>query len=543
MTASPSTATRDARCDVVVIGGGHNGLVCAAYLARAGLRVIVVERRAVVGGTAITEEFHPGFRNSVCSYVVSLLHPKVIADLELARFGLEIIDRPGGSFAPLESGDCLSLPRDDARARAEIARFSSHDAEAYGPFHAVLEDTARALRGIVLETPPNIGGGLGDLWRALAAANRLRKLSADRQRALAKLMTASIGDYLDAWFSFDGLKGVYGFEGVIGNMVSPYASGSAYVLLHHYFGEVNGRVGAWGHARGGMGAITQAMARSAEARGVEIRVSAPVAEVLVEGGRAAGVRLADGAVIRARAVAANVNPKTLFLDMVDPGALEAEFLRAMRAWRCRSGTFRMNVALSELPAFTGMPEGDPQELLSGTIDIAPSLAYLERAFDDARQAGWSKAPIVSMCIPSTIDDSLAPPGAHVASLFCQHFNPALPDGRSWDEVKDAVADLIIDTVDAYAPNFRRSVVGRQVLSPLDLEREFGLVGGDIFHGALHLDQIFSLRPAAGYADYRAPIAGLYLCGSGAHPGGGVTGAPGHNAAREIVRDVRRRRLG
>jgi len=326
-------------------------------------------------------------------------------------------------------------------------------------------------------------------------------------------------------------------------MVSPYAPGSAYVLLHHYFGEVNGRIGAWGHAKGGMGAITQAMARSAEAHGVEIEVGAPVAEVLLEGGRAVGARLADGRAIKARAVAGNVNPKLLFLEMVDPAVLAPEFLRAMRAWRCRSGTFRMNVALSELPAFAGMPAGDPATLMSGTIDIAPSLAYLERAYDDAKAGGWSAEPVVSMCIPSTLDDTLAPPGAHVMSLFCQHFHPELSGGRTWDEVKETVADQIIETVDRYAPNFKRAVVGRQVLSPTDLEREFSLVGGDIFHGALHLDQIYSLRPAAGYADYRTPVPGLYLCGSGAHPGGGVTGLPGRNAAREIARDFRRRRVG
>ncbi len=535
MSAEPSV-------DVLVIGAGHNGLACAAYLAAGGLRVKVVERRGVVGGAAVTEEFCPGFRNSVCAYVVSLLHPKVIAELDLARHGLEILERPGGSLAPLGDGRCLWLPRDDARAKAEIAGFSSRDAEASPAFHAILQDAARALRGLVLETPPNIGGGWGDLWRALTAANRLRRLDAARQGALARLMTTSVGDYLDEWFEFDGLKGVYGFEGIVGNMVSPYAPGTAYVLLHHYFGEVNGKVGAWGHAKGGMGALTQAMARAAEARGVEIELGAPVAEVLVEGDRALGVRLADGRAVRAKAVAANVNPKLLFLDLVDSGALAPDFVRAMRAWRCRSGSFRMNVALAELPAFEGLPGGESAELLSGTIDIAPSLGYLERAYDEARQLGWARAPIVSMCIPSILDDTLAPKGAHVASLFCQHFNPELRHGESWDDVKDRVADLIIATVESYAPNFRRAVVGRQVLSPLDLEREFGLVGGDIFHGALHLDQLYSLRPAPGYADYRTPIRGLYLCGSGAHPGGGVTGAPGHNAAREILRDVRRRRM-
>jgi len=528
-------------CDFLTIGGGHNGLVCAGYLARAGLKVRVVERRGMVGGAAVTEEFHPEFRNSVCSYVVSLLHPKVIADLELPRYGLEILDRPGGSFALLTGGRCLSLPRDDGRAQAEIARFSPRDAARYEAFHDVLAEAARALRPLMLDTPPKIGGGWRDLWHALVAGNRLRHLDAESQRNLAALMTKSVGDYLDEWFEFDGLKGVYGFEGIVGNMVSPYMPGTAYVLLHHYVGEVNGRVGAWGHARGGMGAVTQAMARSAEAGGAEILLNAPVHEVLLDKGRAAGVVLTDGRTLRARGVAANVNPKMLFLDMVDPAVLTPEFLRAMRAWRCRSGTFRMNVALSELPAFSGMPADAASELLSGTIDICPSLGYLERAYDDAKAGGWAREPIISMCIPSTLDDGLAPSGSHVASLFCQHFNPELSDGRDWDDVKDEVADHIVNTVDAYAPNFRRAVVGRQLLSPRDLEREFGLVGGDIFHGALHLDQIYSLRPHAAYPDYRTPVPGLYLCGSGAHPGGGVTGLPGHNAAREILRDLGRRR--
>jgi phytoene dehydrogenase-like protein len=531
---------KDPAYDVVVLGAGHNGLVCAGYLAAAGLRVKVVERRGVVGGAAVTEAFHPGFRNSVCSYVVSLLHPKVIAELELERFGLEILDRPGGSFAPQPDGRYLSLPRDRAAAERSIAAFSKADAQAFGRFETVLEETAQALRQVVLETPPNLGGSWRDLLSALRVGNRLRQLDLGAQRAFADLMTMSIGDYLDEWFECDPLKGIFGFEAMVGNLVSPYAQGSAYVLLHHYFGEVNGIVGAWGHARGGMGAVTQAMARSAEARGVEIEVEAPVAEVIVEGGRARGVVLEDGSAIRARAVAANVTPKVLFLKLVDRAALDPEFVRGIEGWRCRSGSFRMNLALSELPRFAGLSGADDEAaLLSGTIDIAPSLGYLERAYDDAKGGGWSRQPIVSMCIPSTLDDSLAPAGAHVMSLFCQHFNPRLSGGRTWDEVGDQVADLIVDTVDGYAPGFKASVLGRQVLTPLDLEREFGLSGGDIFHGALHLDQIYSLRPAAGHADYRMPIPGLYLCGSGAHPGGGVTGAPGHNAAREMARDLKR----
>jgi phytoene dehydrogenase-like protein len=355
-------------------------------------------------------------------------------------------------------------------------------------------------------------------------------------------MTMSVGDYLDRWFESDPLKGVFAFEGIVGHMVSPYQAGTAYVLLHHAFGEVNGRTSAWGHAKGGMGAITQAMARSAEAHGAEIEVSAPVKEVIVEQGVARGVQLEDGRAIRARVVSANTNPKLLFLGLMDPGLLPADFRRRMEGWRCRSGSFRMNVALSELPRFCGLGEEEARPKLKGTIDVCPSLAYADRAYDDAKILGWSRRPVLSMCLPSLLDDTLAPEGCHVMSLFCQHFNPELPDGRSWDDVKEEVADMIVETVTEVAPNFRQAVVGRQVLSPLDLEREFGLVGGDIYHGALHLDQIYSLRPAAGYARYRTPVEGLYLCGSGAHPGGGVTGLPGHHAAKAIAKDLKRGRV-
>ncbi len=535
-------STSNQTYDVVVIGAGHNGLTCAGYLARVGLKVKVVERRHVVGGAVVTEEFHPGFRNSVCSYVVSLLNPKVIRELELERHGLTIMDRDSGSFSALSDGAYLQVARDSALAQAEIAKFSKKDAEAYPAFEQEVAEIAEILREILLQPAPNLGGGWADVWSAVKLGNGLRKLSTKQQATLAELMTMSVGDYLDRWFESEELKGVFAFEGIVGNMVSPYHPGTAYVLLHHAFGEVNGRTGAWGHAKGGMGAITQAMARSAEAHGAEIEVSAPVKEVIVEDGVARGVALEDGRAIRARAVSANTNPKLLFLSLMDPGILPADFRRRMEGWRCRSGSFRMNVALSELPRFCGLSEEEARPKLKGTIDICPSLAYAEQAYDDARTLGWARAPVVSMCLPSLLDDTLAPAGRHVMSLFCQHFNPELPDGRSWDEVKEEVADLLIETVTEYAPNFRQAVVGRQVLSPLDMERDYGLVGGDIFHGALHLDQIYSLRPAAGYARYRTPVEGLYLCGSGAHPGGGVSGLPGHHAAKAIAKDLKRGRV-
>ncbi len=531
--------------DAIVIGGGHNGLVCAAYLAAAGLKIGVLERRAVVGGAAVTEEFWPGFRNSVASYTVSLLNPKVIRDLELHAHGLKIVERKISNFLPLPDGRYLKVG--GGTTKAEVAKFSNHDADRLDEYGAKLEAIADVLRSVVLETPPNVVAGgwsaaLPELFKAGKLGNRLSRLDLELRRELLDLFTKSAGDYLDGWFESQPIKAAYGFDGIVGNYASPYTPGSAYVLLHHCFGEVNGKKGVWGHAIGGMGAITQAMARVCAARGVEIRTDCPVREVLLENGRAAGVVTEAGEVFRARIIVSNLNPKLLFTRLVDPAALPADFLRRIHNWRCASGTFRMNVALSELPDFSCLPGRQPADHHTAGIIIAPSLEYMDRAYIEAKTTGWSRRPIVEMLIPSTLDDSLAPPGRHVASLFCQHVAPELPDGKSWDDRREEVADLMIATVDAYAPNFRASVLGRQILSPLDLERTFGLVGGDIFHGALSLDQIFSARPMLGHADYRAPIPGLYMCGSGTHPGGGVTGAPGHNAAREILRDVKRRRV-
>lgn len=529
--------------DVVVLGGGHNGLVCAAYLAKAGCRVKVVERRGIVGGAAVTEEFCPGFRNSTASYTVSLLNPTVIRDLALHEHGLRIVERRALNFLPLP--DDRYLIAADGRTKGEIAKFSARDAERYDAYGAEIEAIAGLLRATILEAPPNVvagwsGRSLSELVRALLLGNRARRLDMTNRRALLDLFTKSATDYLDGWFESEPVKALFGFDAVVGNYASPATPGTAYVLLHHVFGEVNGKRGIWGHAIGGMGAITQAMARAAQAAGVEIETDAPVREVLVERDRAAGIVLEDGRVIRAGTVAANVNPRLLYERLVPEGALPAEFLARMRRWRCGSGTFRMNVALSRLPSFTALPGSEPADHHTAGIILAPSLAYMDRAYHDAREHGWSREPIVEMLIPSTLDDSLAPPGAHVASLFCQHVAPELP-GRSWDDHREEVADLMIDTVERFAPGFRASVIGRQALTPLDLERTFGLIGGDIFHGALSLDQLFSARPMLGYADYRSPVAGLYHCGSGAHPGGGVTGAPGHNAAKAILADRARTR--
>ena len=531
----------DRNIDVLLVGGGHNGLVCAAYLARAGLKVTVLERRAVVGGAAVTEQFHPGFRNSVASYTVSLLQPRVIEDLDLHRHGLRIVLRKRNNFLPLP--DALGggyLLTGAGRSADEVAKFSRRDAEALPAYEARLDAVADVLRALALQPPPNVTDGgwwqaLPELLRGARLGRRLHALDPTLRQELLDLFTISAAEYLDRWFESGPIKALFGFDGIVGNYASPHAPGSAYVLLHHVFGEVNGVKGAWGHASGGMGAITQAMARAAAEAGVDIRTGEGVDEVLVEGGRATGVATRSGEVLRARAVVANVNPKLLYQRLLPAAAVPPATRERMANWRCGSGTFRMNVALSRLPDFTALPgEGDH---LSAGIILAPSLDYMDRAWRDARDHGWSREPIVEMLIPSTLDDSLASPGMHVASLFCQHVAPELPGGRSWDDHREDVADLMIATVDRYAPGFAASVLGRQALSPLDLEREFGLVGGDIFHGALSLNQLFSARPMLGQAGYRGAIPGLYLCGAGTHPGGGVTGAPGHNAAQVVIADL------
>jgi phytoene dehydrogenase-like protein len=525
--------------DVVIIGAGHNGLTCAAYLAMAGLRVKVVERRKVAGGAAVTEEFHPGFRNSVAAYTVSLLNSQIISDLKLAEHGLRIVERRAQNFLPSPDGSYLLTG--EGRTHRSLARLSERDAGKIDAFNRQLEEIADVLRALVLRAPPNITQGfgpnaIGEALNALGTANILRRLSLEQQRSLLDLFTRSAGEMLDDVFESDLVKALFGFDAIVGNYASPYAAGSAYVMLHHAFGEVNGKKGVWGHAIGGMGAITQAMARAASGHGVDIALAAGVREVIVERDRAVGVILDNGETIRARYVASSVNPKLLYTRLLPSGALPAEFLTRINHWRNGSGTFRMNVALSALPSFTAMPE--PGDHLTAGIILGPSLGYMDRAWQDARAQGWSREPIVEVLIPSTLDETLCPPGQHVASLFCQHVAPELSGGRSWDDHREEVADLMIATVERYAPGFGTSVIGRQILSPLDLERQFGLLGGDIFHGALTLNQLFSARPMLGHADYRGPLKGLYHCGSGAHPGGGVTGAPGHNAARVILGDHR-----
>ena len=527
--------------DAVVIGGGHNGLVCASYLAGAGMKVRLIEVRDEVGGAAVTESFHPGFRNSTASYTVSLLHPKVIKDLNLAEHGLKIVERAAANFLPLSHNQYLLMGRSLPEIQGEVARFSTRDAQSLPEYYARLERVASVVRELWLKSPVNLGQGgwTGDFLSALSLARLAHKIEAQTRADLLDFFTKSAGDLLDHWFESAPLKAALGFDAIVGHFASPYTPGSAYVLLHHALGEVNGKRGAWGHALGGMGAISAAMRKEAERRGVEILTGCAVTQVCVDQRGAQGVLLADGRLIEGRCVVSAINPKLLYTRLIAPPLLEPDFLRRIKQYHCASGSFRMNVALSELPNFSCLPGNNAALHHQSGIVLAPSLRYMEEAYFDARRLGCSRAPVVELVIPSIVDDSLAPPGQHVASLFCQHFNPVLPNGLDWAEIKEPAADLVIDTVNQYAPNFKASVLGRMVLSPLDLEQRFGLVGGDIFHGALTLDQLWTARPLLGYGAYRGPIAGLYMCSAGTHPGGGVTGAPGHNAAREIIRDFKK----
>ena len=523
--------------DAIIIGAGHNGLTCAYYLAKRGLKVAVLESSTVVGGAAVTDEFLPGFRNSAASYTVSLLQPKVIRDMELERHGLKVVLRKTDNFLPGD-GDYLLAGR-GGLTRKEIARHVKDDGEAYDRYVAELGTVVRLLKKWLLRAPPNVGSRVSAIPKLLSLGRDMAGLSLAETRIVHDFAVRSAGEVLDRHFKGELVKALFGFDGVVGNFASPYSPGSAYVLLHHLFGEAAGVPGAWGHAIGGMGSITQAMARACREAGVDILLNTPVEEVIVErnakGARAVGV-VAGGKAWRAANVVAGVNPKLLFDRLVPGGAVDPDVESRMRGWKCESATFRMNVALSELPKFSVLPKRG-NHLTAGII-MAPSLDYMHRAWLDAEVNGWAREPIIEMLIPSTLDPTLAPKARQVASLFCQHFRYDLGPGRSWQDEREKAADAIIATVDGHAPGFAKSVLGRQIHSPLDLERRFGLIGGDIFHGKMSLDQLFSARPMIGAADYRMPLKGLYLCGSGAHPGGGVTGAPGHNAAHAVLADRR-----
>jgi phytoene dehydrogenase-like protein len=492
-----------------------------------------------VGGAAVTEEFHPGFRNSVASYTVSLLAPRIIADMALLQRGLRIVSRPMANFVPQLDGPGLEIYNDVARTSESISRHSRSDGVQYPAYAAELAGITRVLRTTLLEAPLNPIGGWREWLRAVRFLPRFRSLFATRglPAAFWGVMTGSAGDWLDRWFATDVLKGAFGFDAVVGHYASPYTPSSAYLLLHHALGEVDGMRGAWGHAIGGMGAITTAMAAAARDVGVEIRLG-DAAEAVHVAGKRIEIVSQGGKGYQTRAVAGAIHPQILFTRLIDPNVLPETFKTRIAAWRSESASFRMNVALSELPHFSCRTGRAPQPHHSAGILIAPSLAYLDQAYLDARTLGAARAPVIEVMIPSTQDSTLAPSGAHVASLFCQHFPRHRSDGRKWADAKQAAIDSIVDTVTAYAPNFRAAILGVQALSPEDLEQRFGLVGGDIFHGQMTLDQLYWSRPAVGYANYRSPLPGVYLCGAGAHPGGGVSGAPGHNAAEVMLGDLR-----
>tara|TARA_B100000029_G_scaffold481715_1_gene530981 strand:+ start:233 stop:1822 length:1590 start_codon:yes stop_codon:yes gene_type:complete len=522
--------------DAVIIGGGHNGLVCAFYLAKAGLNVSIYEKRSIIGGAAVTEEFHPGFKNSVASYTVSLLNPQIIADMELKKFGLEIVKRPIANFLPIDASTYLKVGGGLERTQTEFKKFSKKDAERLPDYYDRIESVADVLRELSTTTPPNPKQGIKAILKTALQLWPIARKGNQLHRDIYDLFTKSARSFLDGWFENEHIKAAFGFDSIVGNYASPDTPGSAYVLLHHVFGEVEGEKGAWGHAIGGMGSITQAMKEACEELGVSIYTDAGVNSVEVQNGQAVGIRLESGDLIKANKVIANVNPKILFNRMISDDHLDHGFKKRMDGYKCGSGTFRMNVALSELPNFTCLPGNEAAEHHQSGIVIAPTLDYMDQAYIDAKVYGWSKEPIVEILIPSTVDTTLAPEGKHVASLFCQQFSPVLKNGKSWHDYRSAAAETIINTVNNYAPNFRESILGMMILSPQDLEEKFGLIDGDIMHGQMTLDQMWAARPLLNYGDYRGPLKSLYMCGAGTHPGGGVSGLPGRNAAKEILKD-------
>ena len=525
--------------DVIVIGAGHNGLTHAAYLAQAGKKVLVLERRHVIGGAAVTEEIYPGFKYSVCSYVVSLLRPEVIRELKLTRGGLEVIPLES-TFTPLPDGDYLARWSDHAETRRELARHSPTDAEAYDQFGKLMHQMAMAAKPLLGTVPPDPTSlDPRELLKLLGLYRQFRKLGADRLYDLIKLMTMSSADYLGEWFETEALKATMAASGIIGTFLGPRSPGTAYVLLHHYMGEIDAVFRSWGWARGGMGSVSGALAVTAESHGAEIRTEAAVKQVLIKNGRAAGVVLESGEEIESRVVTSGVDPKRTFLKLVEPGHLDPEFVQQVSRIRMRGSSGKVNLALDALPDFSALPGDGPH--LRGAISISPSIDYLERAYDDAKYGNFSRRPYLDIIIPSTIDLSVAPPGKHMMSIFVQYAPYQLKEG-SWPERREEFGDAVIDTLSEYAPNLKNIILHRQVLTPWDLEQEFGLTGGNIFHGELALDQLFFMRPVRGWARYRTPIKHLYLCAAGTHPGGGVMGGSGRLAALEILKDWKNRKI-
>jgi phytoene dehydrogenase-like protein len=523
--------------DAIVIGAGHNGLVAACYLAKARLRVLVLERRAIAGGAAITEEVVPSYKFSRLAYVNSLFRPEIIRELRLRDYGFAMLPRNPSSFTPFPDGRRLFLGPDRAATLAEIARFSARDAEAYPRYEALLERLVEVIEPTLDRPPPDpLSRRPADLLELLRLGWRARRLGKELFE-LVKMLSGSATALLDRWFESEELKVTLATDAIIGAMAAPSSPGTAYVLFHHVMGETDGARGVWGYVRGGMGALSDALARAARDLGAEVRTSSPVATIVVRGGRAAGVVTESGDELRGALVLSNADPKRTFLELVPRGSLPDDFVREVEALDFSSPVFKLNLALSSLPDFTAFPGKEPGPQHRGTIHISPSLESIERAYDDARRGRPSASPILECTIPSVLDDSLAPPGHHVMGMFIQYAPYALKEG-SWDLEKERFADRAIDLLDSYAPGFRASVIARDALSPLDLEREFSLTGGNIFHGAMGPAQLFFLRPLGGWSRYRTPIPGLYLCGAGAHPGGGILGACGRNAARQALKDRR-----
>jgi phytoene dehydrogenase-like protein len=521
--------------DAIIIGGGHNGLVCAAYLARAGRKVLVLERREQVGGAAVTEEVFPGFRFSVFSYVVSLLRPEIIRDLELPRHGLHILPLES-TITPLENGDYLGQWNDHDQNRRELARHSLRDAEAYDEFGLMLHQMARAIKPLLAMAPPNPTSlSFTELMGMRKLAEHFRALGPGRFAMLHKLLTMSSAEFLDEWFETEGLKATKSASGIIGTMLGPRSPGTAYVLLHHYMGELDGVFRAWGFAKGGNGSVSAAIAAAARAAGAEIRCNAEVSKVLITRGRARGVVLENGDEIRAKLVVSGADPRRTFMQLVGEKHLPDEFVESIRRFRFRGSSAKVNLALGELPNFTCLPADriNGRAHLRGAISISPSVGYLERAYDDAKYGEISQRPYMDIVIPSMLDPTMAPPGKHVMSIFVQ-YAPYHVNGGWTDERREALGDAVLDTLAQYAPNLKRAILHRQVVTPADIERIVGLTEGNIFQGELSLQQMFFLRPVPAWAKYRTPLAGLYQCGAGTHPGGGVMGASGRNAARAIL---------
>ena len=520
--------------DAIIIGAGHNGLTCGAYLAKAGRRVLILERRHVVGGAAVSEEIYPGFTYSVCSYVVSLLRPNIIRDLQLPRHGLEMIPLDC-SFTPLPDGRSLVRWGDAARTRREIARFSPRDADLYPEFGLAMGKLARFSKDIIDHPAPDPASfGPKDLLRWARLGRAMGEMDADLRYLNLQLLTMSAADFLDRWFESDVLKAPMSCSGIIGTFLGVRSPGTAYVMLHHYMGEIDGAFRAWGFAKGGTGSVSRALASAATSLGAEILTEAPVERVALRSGRATGVVLGSGDEIRARTVISAVDPRRTFFGLVGREQLDADFVKQIERYKLRGSSGKVNLALDRIPEFISRPGDGPH--LRGDIAIAPSVDYLERAYDQAKYGDFSERPYLNVVIPSTVDPSVAPPGKHVVSIFVQYAPYRIKEGpERWPERRDAFGDAVIDTLAEYCPNLKDSILHRQVLTPWDLEQEFGLTEGNIFHGELSLEQLLFLRPAAGWARYRTPIRDLWICASGTHPGGGVMGAPGELAARAVLR--------